>query len=168
MLAVSSLRTYQRSLLFFFSFLFFAFLKLPRSTSASWYKHCKCYITMLQGRFRGRGTGKASEWEALTQGTQGKKTNKSVAPYLLWVSARFLLSELRTKTLITLKFKWGQSLEWLRILVPGTGFVNGDYSANNTTCTTYIPIYVWLWPTHIHASGVFERQVNPSLAAKRR
>jgi hypothetical protein len=29
---------------------------------------------MLQGRIRCRGTGKASEWEALTQGTQGKKT----------------------------------------------------------------------------------------------
>jgi len=33
---------------------------------------------MLQGRIRGRGTGKAGEWEALTQGTQGKKRNLSI------------------------------------------------------------------------------------------
>ena len=50
---------------------------------------------MLQGRIWGRGTGKAGEWEALTQGTQGKKAEKAVAPNLLRVSARFLLSELR-------------------------------------------------------------------------
>ena len=50
-----------------------AFLMLPRSTSASGYKHYKCYITMLQGRIWGRGTGKAGKWEALTQGTQGEK-----------------------------------------------------------------------------------------------
>ena len=30
---------------------------------------------MLQGLIWVRGTGKAGEWEALTQGTQGKKTN---------------------------------------------------------------------------------------------
>ena len=42
---------------------------LPRSTYASGYKHYKCYITMLQCRIRGRGTGIAGEWEALTQGT---------------------------------------------------------------------------------------------------
>jgi hypothetical protein len=29
---------------------------------------------MLQGRIRGRGTGIAGEWKALTQGAQGKKT----------------------------------------------------------------------------------------------
>jgi len=29
---------------------------------------------MLQGRIWDRGTGKAGEWEALTQGTQGEKT----------------------------------------------------------------------------------------------
>ena len=51
-----------------------AFLKLPRSTSASVYKHYKCCIKMLQGRIRGRGTGKAGAWKALTQGAQGKKT----------------------------------------------------------------------------------------------
>jgi len=51
---------------------------------------------MLQGRIWGRGTRKAGEWEALTQGTQGKE-RKSVAPYLLRVSARFLLSEVRVK-----------------------------------------------------------------------
>ena len=49
------------------------FLNLPRSTSASGYKHYKCRIIMLQCRIRGRGTGKAGEWEALTQGTQGKR-----------------------------------------------------------------------------------------------
>ena len=49
---------------------------------------------MLQCQIWGRGTGNAGEWKALTQGTQGKKTEKSVAPYLLRVSARFLLSGL--------------------------------------------------------------------------
>ena len=53
-----------------------AYLKLPRSTSALGYKHYKCYIILLQGRIWGRGTGKAGEWEALTQGTQGEKTEK--------------------------------------------------------------------------------------------
>ena len=28
----------------------------------------------MQGRIWGRGSGKAGEWEALTQGTQGEKT----------------------------------------------------------------------------------------------
>ena len=51
-----------------------AFLKLPRSTSVSGNKHYKCYITMQQCRILGRGTGNAGKWEALTQGTQGKKT----------------------------------------------------------------------------------------------
>jgi len=32
---------------------------------------------MLQGQIWGRGTGKAGEWEVLTQGTQGKKAGKS-------------------------------------------------------------------------------------------
>ena len=50
-----------------------AFLRLPRSISASGYKHFKCYVTMLQCRIWGRGTGNAGEWKALTQGTQGKK-----------------------------------------------------------------------------------------------
>ena len=69
-----------------------AFLKLPWSTSASGYKHYKCCITMLQGRIWGRGTGKAGEWEVLTQGTQGKKAEKAVAPYLLRVSSQNFLS----------------------------------------------------------------------------
>jgi hypothetical protein len=69
---------------------------------------------MLQGRIRSRGQGKACEWKALTQeGTQGKKTEKPVAPHLLLVSVRFLLSEFRVKILIVLKFKWGQSVAWL-------------------------------------------------------
>jgi len=46
----------------------------PIDLCASGYKHYKCCITMLQGRIWDRGTGKAGEWEALTQGTQGKKT----------------------------------------------------------------------------------------------
>ena len=52
-----------------------AYLMLPRSTSASGYKHYKCCITMLQVRIRGRNTGKAGEWKALTltQGARGKK-----------------------------------------------------------------------------------------------
>jgi len=50
-----------------------AFLKLPWLTSASGYKHCKWYIALLQCQIWGRGTGNASEWKALTQGTKGKK-----------------------------------------------------------------------------------------------
>jgi len=42
---------------------------------------------MLQCRIWGRGTGNAGEWEALTQGTQGEKTNFEHATH--WV---FLLS----------------------------------------------------------------------------
>jgi hypothetical protein len=59
---------------------------------------------MLQYKIWGRGTGNAGEWEALTQGTQGKKTDKSVAPYLLQVSARFLLSELRPNYMTSTNF----------------------------------------------------------------
>ena len=51
-----------------------AFLNLNRSTSASGYQLFRCYVTMLQCRIRGRGTGNAGEWESLTQGTQGEKT----------------------------------------------------------------------------------------------
>ena len=52
---------------------------------------------MLQCQIWGRGTGNACEWEALTQGTSdtGGKDKASVAPYLLRVSVRFLLSALR-------------------------------------------------------------------------
>jgi hypothetical protein len=75
------------------------FLNLHRSTSASGSKHNIFHITMLQCQIWDRGTGKASEWEALTQGTQGKMTERYVAPYLLQVSAWFLLSELRVKIL---------------------------------------------------------------------
>jgi len=46
-------------------------LRLPRSTSASAYKHYKCYITMLQCQIWGRGTGNAGEWKALTQRQRG-------------------------------------------------------------------------------------------------
>ena len=73
-----------------------AFLKLPRSTSASGYKHYKCCITMLQGQIWDRVTGKSGEWEALTQGAQGEQT-EAVAPYLLRVSVQFLLRVARLK-----------------------------------------------------------------------
>ena len=46
---------------------------------------------MLQCQIWGRGAGNAGVWEALTQ---GKKTDLSIAPYLLRLSARFLLLEL--------------------------------------------------------------------------
>jgi hypothetical protein len=49
---------------------------------------------MLHCQIRGRGTGNAGEWKALTQGTQGKKA-EAAAPYLLRVSSRFFLSALR-------------------------------------------------------------------------
>ena len=84
-----------------------AFMRLPRSTFASGYKHYKCCSTMLQCRVWGRDTGNAGEWEALTQGTQGKKTERSVAPYLLRVSARFLLSALLPIYTRQIKFEWG-------------------------------------------------------------
>jgi hypothetical protein len=48
------------------------------------------------------------------QGTQGKKTGKDkkrVAPYLLRVSARLLLSEVRTIEMRQLVFEWGQSMD---------------------------------------------------------
>ena len=44
------------------------FLKLPRSTSASGYKHYKYHLTMLQCQIWDRGTGNVGVWEALTQG----------------------------------------------------------------------------------------------------
>ena len=48
---------------------------------------------MLHCRIGGRGTGNAGEWEALTQGTQGKKRNPSL--HTCCVSAQFLLSKLQ-------------------------------------------------------------------------
>ena len=42
----------------------------------------------------------------------GEKDN-SVTPYLLQVSARFLLSELRPISMTSTKSKWGQSVAWL-------------------------------------------------------
>jgi hypothetical protein len=87
-----------------------AFMKLPRSTTASGYKHYKCYITILPCRVWGRGTGNACKWEALTLGTQGEKTEESVAPHLLRVSACFLLSEVRAIEVRQMKFEWGQSM----------------------------------------------------------
>jgi len=51
----------------------------------------------MQCQIWGRGTGIAGGWKALKQGTQGRKTEKSVAPYLLRVLAWFLFSELRPK-----------------------------------------------------------------------
>ena len=52
---------------------------------------------MLQGQIWDRVTGKSGEWEALTQGAQGKKTKEYVAPYLLRVSVQFLLRVARLK-----------------------------------------------------------------------
>jgi hypothetical protein len=65
---------------------------------------------MLQCRIWGRGTWNAGEWEALSD--TGEK-EKSVVPYLLQVSVRFLLSELRPSYMTWTKFKWGQSVAWL-------------------------------------------------------
>ena len=61
----------------------------------------------------GRGTGNAGEWKVLTQGTKGKKTEESVAPYLLRASSRFFLSALRPNYMTSTHFKWGQSVAWL-------------------------------------------------------
>ena len=87
-----------------------AFLKLPRSTSASGYEHYKCYVTMSN---LGQGN-----WECLRVGgthtrDTGEKDRKYVAPYLLRVSARFFLSALRANYMTSTKFKWGQSVAWL-------------------------------------------------------
>ena len=43
----------------------------------------------------GQGYWNAGEWEALTQGTQGEKTEKYITPYLLQVSAQYLLPKLQ-------------------------------------------------------------------------
>jgi hypothetical protein len=65
---------------------------------------------MLQCQIWGRdSTGNAGEWKALTQGTKGEK-KKSVAPYLLRVSARFLLSALLPIYTRQIKLEWGQSM----------------------------------------------------------
>jgi len=63
------------------------------SSGEIWAGGTPLYITMLQCRLWGRGTGIAGEWEALTQGTMGEKIT-IVAPNLQQVSARFLLPEL--------------------------------------------------------------------------
>ena len=67
---------------------------------------------MLQGRIWVRGTGKAGEWEALTQGAQGEKTCKFSAPYLLRVFPPFCAQSCG-QILTKLKFKWSQSVAWL-------------------------------------------------------
>jgi len=67
---------------------------------------------MLQCRIWDRGTGNAGEWEALTQGTQGKK-RKICSSYLLRASALFLLSELRGQIQVNNKCKRGQSVAWV-------------------------------------------------------
>ena len=43
----------------------------------------------------------------------GGKDRKYVAPYLLRVSSRFLLSELRPNYMTSTKLKWGHSMAWL-------------------------------------------------------
>jgi len=53
------------------------------------------------------GSGRHSK-----QGAQGEKIEMSVTPYLLRVSARFLLPELRGQILVDIKLKWGQSVTW--------------------------------------------------------
>jgi len=50
-----------------------AFLKLPRLTSASGYKHYKCCITMLQGRIWGRVLGKPASGRHSHKGHRGKR-----------------------------------------------------------------------------------------------
>jgi hypothetical protein len=72
-----------------------AVLNLQQLTTTSGYKHNRCRVTMLLCQVQGRGIGNTCEWEARTQGTQGKKTETSVAPHLLRVLARFLYPELQ-------------------------------------------------------------------------
>jgi hypothetical protein len=59
------------------------------------HKHYKCQMVL--------------EFPASGRHYTGEKDRKCVAPYLLRVSAWFLLSELSTKTNI-IKLKWGQSV----------------------------------------------------------
>ena len=85
-----------------------AFLRLPRSTCASGYKHHKCCVTMLQGRIR------EGYWESRrVEGTHTRDTgekDKSVASYLLRVLARFFLSALPGIYRRQIKFDWGQKM----------------------------------------------------------
>ena len=53
-----------------------AFMKLPRSTSASGYEHYKCCVTMLQGRFWGRILGKPASGRHSHKGHRGRRWNK--------------------------------------------------------------------------------------------
>jgi hypothetical protein len=89
-----------------------AFLRLPRSTSASGYKHYYCYITMLQCLGQGYWECRRVEGTHTSKG-QGENEYKSVAPYLLRISSCFLLSESRPNHMTSTKFKWGQSVAWL-------------------------------------------------------
>jgi len=50
---------------------------------------------MLHGRIWGRGTEKVGEWEALTQGTQGKKAEKLSLHTCCEFQPSFLHPELR-------------------------------------------------------------------------
>ena len=108
---------------------------------------------MLQCRVWGRDTGNAGEWEALTQGTQGKKTERSVAPYLLRVSARFLLSALLPIYMGQLKFEWGQSMACVKSGVVFPGCRSTICVALATTAapvpklTKYAAQYTWFFGT---------------------
>jgi len=95
-----------------------AFLKLPRSTSASGDTYHKCCIAMLQGRIWGRSTGKASEWEALTQarGT-GEKDKKNQSVHTCCEFQLDFCSQSCGVTYIAyIKLKWGQSMAWLNFV----------------------------------------------------
>ena len=65
-----------------------AFLNLPRSTSASGYKHNKCRITMLQCRIWDRGTenASASPWPQ-TYTRVAKRIIKDIKILRAWIDA---------------------------------------------------------------------------------
>ena len=87
-----------------------AFLNFPPIDFCFRYKHYKCNIAMLNVELGAEELGMPASG---MKGHRRKRQEKSVAPCLLQVSARFLLSVLRDLLLVNIKRKWGQSVAWL-------------------------------------------------------
>jgi hypothetical protein len=98
---------------------------------------------MLQGQIWGRGTGKAGEWEALTQGTQGEKTK-----FCRSTSAPTVFAPIVADNLLHLNFIGAN--QW-------PGWISLFVSLWHTTALTcgHLPGHVLLAPK---GSGVFIEQ----------
>jgi len=101
----------------------------------------------------GRGTGNACEWEALTQGTQGEKTE--ICCFMPVVSfSLVLVSGVQSCAPLfkfIIKFRWGQLTAWLDFaekscLTRDGGEVHGD----DQLCAARPRIYTHAL-THTHA-----------------